>query len=287
MFRLLPSKDRRAFTLIELLVVIAIIAILIGLLLPAVQKVREAAARMSCTNKVKQLGLACHNCNDATGKLPPAYIASGAKANANAFFLLLPYLEQDAMYNGTTDPVNNASSPAITSPGGNIVRAAPVKALLCPSASINPDGVWSSQSRTDWAIGHYGFNYMVFGGPATTGAWARGLSVGNIADGTTNTVFFAERAGGFSDGTGNLWCHGGWNWAYMPMFGYNGNYNVFQQRPASAAVATPGIAASPHGSTMIIGLGDGSARGLSASTSQITWQYAIVPDDGNPMPSNW
>jgi hypothetical protein len=129
---------------------------------------------------------------------------------------------------------------------------------------------------------------MVFGSPATSGAatWDRGYTLATIPDGASNTLFFTERAGQFNDGTANLWCHGGWNAAYMPMFGYGGNYNKFQLQPFPGG-ALPYGAATPHSSGILAALGDGSVRNVAPSVSQATWQNAILPDDGQVLGSDW
>jgi len=298
--RFFSLKRMRAFTLIELLVVIAIIAILIGLLLPAVQKVREAAARMESQNNLKQMSLGLHTAQDAHKRLPPAegffpQISGqswGTPAkHGTVFHHILPYIEQGNVYK-ITGPDYSWQTPG---------AQAVIPIYIAPADFTAPE----SGRASDWndrGVVSYGANKVALGG-SHGGYSATSLPKISAQDGTSNTIAFAERFAicthfqnngtswvargtwkrvwGEDGQSNNEWSAYVWDPNILPQFGA-----VNQTSAASPEGCNP-FTFQSFGPSLQLSLFDGHVKSVSQGVSLTTWRNAMMRDDGQVLGSDW
>ncbi len=349
MLRRTTLARRNAFTLIELLVVIAIIAILIGLLLPAVQKVRDAANRTTCGNNLKQLALAVQNYHTTYANMPLAegwstqsgpYATSGTipfnsvskqggwgiqsptGTTGTVFYYLLPFVEQNNLYNAL-----GGDSMLISGSGAAGVGSLVLKIFQCPADLSQTSGTMQGQyiQQDGFASSSYGANVLVFDP----------RNIQNLSqacpDGTSNVMMFADRFRNCGPVTTNMYGKNGsyytqpsWQWnslssvwttstatgvgspeigpstilagakfpfqqmGYTPGYGVNSAPPIFgYQAGAIFQTCDPQKVQGGHLGNMQIALADGSVKGINSGISEISWMSACLPADGTNPGSDW
>jgi type II secretory pathway pseudopilin PulG len=325
-----PLFRRGGLTLLELVVVIAGIAILIALLVPAVQKIRAGAARVQCSNNLKEIGLACHAAHGVYGRMPPAFgfypessVFNGSDGLGTVFFHLLPYVDQEALYQQS----HYRPSPRTHLQGGeggpgpqqdfyfytaNKVAQTQVPIFNCPADPTLKPGV---DPAVKAAPSSYAANYLVFGTVdsafANLNAQGKPRLAVSFPDGTSNTILFAEKyASAWITAAANHGTayKGGCHWGYFQGDCHNSLFAYyypglkaktpptdphavgptdahFQVQPNPAGGCNPCLPATGH-TVMNVCMGDGSVRNLSSDIDGRTW-WALVTPAGGEAAADW
>jgi type II secretory pathway pseudopilin PulG len=294
----MSTRIRRGFTLFQLLVVLALLVLLLAMLLPAVQRVREAAARAQSMNNIKMLAIALHNYNDALGRLPAGVDDNGFSATAR----LLPYFEQDALYKKidfTKKIDDKANAPA---------RAMRINELENPRDPVG-------QVKKEYGPTNYLFNHLVFY------LNSRASIPGSFPDGTSNTIVIGETLKGdggtkaqdvrrqyvllkadalkglkddagvkhFKDDTNIAGDRcASWMDGRFLQGTFNGRLRPNDKRPDVSCAGAGGVSALRSlERVVVVGMCDGSARPVKDTISHTTWKAAITPDGCEVLGSDW
>lgn len=280
------NSGRQGFTLIELLVVIAIIGILVGLLLPAVQSVRDAARRTDSSNRIRQITLAAHGYESAAKIYPTSIttITGDPKFIRGSIFLtILPYLEQQNVSDLTTGTGDYYG-----------VYRLPVNFFVNPcDITEGNKGVINHTPWGEYGLIGYAANYQALGSIRPSKRDFKGVR--DIVDGTSNTLFFAEKymsmrnAAFYSNNDNwyyNIWAYGEEYWyEWNPVFAayITGPESKFQVRPtegSQTATVNPLLAHAPRSSGIIVARGDGSTNFLASTIDANIWWALCTPRGG-------